>query len=82
MNRFPTGNVKALAGIALLVMLAGCQSAYYGAMEQVGYAKRDILADRVGAAAATQQEVQEEVQVAYQAFNALLKQDSSHLEAR
>ena len=34
--------------IALLSsMLIGCESAYYGAMEKVGYHKREILVDRI-----------------------------------
>ena len=33
--------------VALLLALAGCSSAYYGAMEKFGIAKREILADRV-----------------------------------
>ncbi|RDE22776.1 DUF2959 domain-containing protein [Motiliproteus coralliicola] len=71
----------------LLILLAAgglsaCQSAYYGAMEKVGYAKRDILVDRVEAAAETQEEVKEEFQSAYQAFNALLQLQSTELEER
>ncbi len=31
----------------LMVALAGCQSAYYNAMERVGVHKRDIMVDRV-----------------------------------
>lgn len=81
-NRFARSNFKILLGLAVLLSLAGCQSAYYSAMEKVGYAKRDILADRVDAAAETQEEMQQEVQVAYKAFNALLNLESSNLEAR
>ncbi|MFA7519204.1 MAG: DUF2959 domain-containing protein, partial [Shewanella sp.] len=29
--------------IATSLLLSGCQSAYYGAMEKVGYHKRDIM---------------------------------------
>ena len=70
-----------LAGVALL-LLGGCQSAYYGAMEKVGFAKRDILVDRVEAASETQEEVKQEFQSAYQAFNALLNLPGSELESR
>ncbi|WP_210396817.1 DUF2959 family protein [Motiliproteus sediminis] len=82
MRLLPNSVCKVFAGGLMLALLGGCQSAYYGAMEKVGYAKRDILVDRVEAAAETQQEVQEEVQVAYEAFNALLNLESSDLEAR
>ena len=33
--------------VALVLLLAGCSGAYYGAMEKIGVAKRDILGDRV-----------------------------------
>jgi hypothetical protein len=31
----------------MVVLVAGCQTAYYGAMEKIGHPKRDILVDRV-----------------------------------
>src|ERR1041385_7140298 len=31
----------------LVLLLGGCSSAYYGAMEKIGFAKREILVDRV-----------------------------------
>ena len=36
-----------LALMLSIFTLTGCQSAYYSAMEQVGYHKRDIMVDRV-----------------------------------
>ena len=33
--------------IALLLVMAGCQSAYYATMEAMGHPKREILVDRV-----------------------------------
>lgn len=36
-----------LAIVLSIFTLTGCQSAYYSAMEQVGYHKRDIMVDRV-----------------------------------
>ena len=36
-----------LAILATTALLAGCETAYYSAMESVGFAKRDILASRV-----------------------------------
>lgn len=66
----------------LLFGLLGCQTAYYGTMEKLGYAKRDILIDRVEEATETQAEVKEEFQSAYQAFNELLNVQSTPLEQR
>ncbi len=46
--------------VSLGLLLGGCQSAYYGAMEKVGYHKRDIMVDRVKDAKESQQEAQEQ----------------------
>ena len=74
--------VKHLFIMVFSLLLLGCQSAYYNTMEKMGYAKRDILVDRVEDASKTQSEVKEQFQSAYQAFNALLKLESSDLETR
>ena len=39
-----------MAALAVFLLLSGCQSAYYGAMEKVGKHKRDIMVDRVSEA--------------------------------
>ncbi|QWF32896.1 DUF2959 domain-containing protein [Pseudoalteromonas sp. SiA1] len=44
--------------LALMLMISGCQSAYYSAMEKVGVHKRDILIDRVEETKDSQQEFQ------------------------
>ncbi|OMH25910.1 DUF2959 domain-containing protein [Motiliproteus sp. MSK22-1] len=74
--------VKSLFLMGFFLSLLGCQSAYYNTMEKMGYAKRDILVDRVEDATETQAEVKEQFQSAYQAFNALLKLETSDLETR
>ncbi|WP_102297229.1 DUF2959 domain-containing protein [Vibrio cyclitrophicus] len=51
--------------------LTGCQSAYYSAMEQVGYHKRDIMVDRVEDAKESQQDAQEEFSSALEALSSL-----------
>ncbi len=73
---------QAVLILLITVGLTGCQSAYYNTMEKFGYAKRDILVDRVEEATETQAEVKEQFQSAYQAFNALLQLESSDLEER
>lgn len=65
-----------------VVVLAGCQSAYYGAMEKVGIHKRDILVDRVDDARDAQTDAQEEFKSALQRLDELLKFDGGELEAR
>lgn len=60
--------------------LSGCQSAYYSAMEQVGYHKRDIMVDRVEDAKESQQDAQQEFTSALEALSALTKFDGGELE--
>ncbi|GIU01982.1 DUF2959 domain-containing protein [Shewanella morhuae] len=66
--------------IAASLLLSGCQSAYYGAMEKVGYHKRDIMVDRVKAAKESQEEAQEEFSDALKEMQALLNRDGGNLE--
>ncbi|MCG9697859.1 DUF2959 domain-containing protein [Shewanella sp. Isolate11] len=66
--------------IAAMLLLSGCQSAYYGAMEKVGYHKRDIMVDRVTAAKESQEEAQEQFSSALEEMQALLNHDGGDLE--
>ena len=58
--------------LSLMLMLSGCQSAYYSAMEKVGVHKRDILIDRVEETKDSQQESQEEFQSALERLTTLI----------
>ncbi|GIU30095.1 DUF2959 domain-containing protein [Shewanella schlegeliana] len=69
----------AIIGTSLL--LGGCQSAYYGAMEKVGYHKRDIMVDRVEDAKESQEEAQEQFSSALEEMQALLNHDGGDLES-
>ena len=69
-----------LAAAALL--LAGCETAYYSAMESVGFAKRDILTSRVKAARDSQQEAKEEITDALTAFGRVVSYQGGDLEAQ
>ena len=60
--------------------LTGCQSAYYSAMEQVGYHKRDIMVDRVEDAKESQQDAQEEFSSALEALSSLTNFSGGDLE--
>ncbi|MGX2966089.1 MULTISPECIES: DUF2959 domain-containing protein [Shewanella] len=66
--------------VSLGLLLGGCQSAYYGAMEKVGYHKRDIMVDRVKDAKESQQEAQEQFSSALEEMQALLNHDGGDLE--
>lgn len=66
--------------LSLMLMLSGCQSAYYSAMEKVGVHKRDILIDRVEETKDTQQESQEEFQSALERLTTLINFDGGELQ--
>ncbi|MCL2917141.1 DUF2959 domain-containing protein [Shewanella litorisediminis] len=75
--------MKQLLSLALLgsaLLLGGCQSAYYGAMEKVGYHKRDIMVDRVKDAKESQEEAQQQFSSALEEMQALLNHDGGDLE--
>ncbi|GIU43996.1 DUF2959 domain-containing protein [Shewanella sairae] len=67
--------------VATSLLLTGCQSAYYGAMEKVGYHKRDIMVDRVEDAKESQEEAQEQFSSALEEMQALLNHDGGDLES-
>ena len=65
--------------LAILV-LGSCSSAYYGAMEQFGVHKRDILVDRVEEARDSQEEAKEQFSSALEQFTVLLEYDGGDLQ--
>jgi Skp family chaperone for outer membrane proteins len=68
--------------MAVALALVGCSSAYYGAMEKFGIAKREILADRVDATRKSQQEAKEQFANALERFLALTKIDGGDLQQK
>lgn len=64
------------------VVLAGCSSAYYGAMEKMGFAKREILVDRVGDARKSQEEAKQQFADALQQFLAITQVQTGDLAQR
>ena len=68
--------------LAAAMLLSGCQSAYYAAAEKVGYAKREILVDRVESARDSQQDAREEITDALTEFRKVVDFDGGQLEAR
>jgi hypothetical protein len=73
------GRYAVLCGLTLLV-LSGCQRAYYATMEKFGYHKRDILAQRVQDARDSQEEAKEQFQSALEKFSAVLNFHGGALE--
>lgn len=68
--------------VALVLLLAGCSSAYYGAMEKMGVAKREILVDRVEKTRASQAEAKLQFANALQQFLAVTKVDGGALQQK
>jgi SMC interacting uncharacterized protein involved in chromosome segregation len=64
----------------LSLLLVACQSAYYGAAEQMGYHKRDILVDRVEDSRDAQQDAEEQFQSALEQLTELTNFDGGDLE--
>ncbi len=65
-----------------LLSLSGCQSAYFAALEKVGYAKRDILSSRVKAARDAQQDAKKEIVNALEAFSQTVNFQGGELETQ
>jgi len=60
--------------------LSGCSSAYYGAMERLGFEKRHILADRVEEGRDAQHEAQEQFESAFERFKTATRFEGGDLE--
>lgn len=74
---------QVVAGAACLLLgLGGCQTAYYAAMEKVGFEKRDILSSRVENARDAQVEAKEEIVDALEAFSRTVNYQGGKLEAQ
>ncbi len=68
-------------GIVLL-FTAGCSSTYYNTLEKFGYAKRDVLVDRVEKAQDSQTEAKDQFSSALEHFLAVTKTDAGDLQRK
>ncbi|MBN8446551.1 MAG: DUF2959 domain-containing protein [Gammaproteobacteria bacterium] len=68
--------------LASVLVLTGCSTAYYAAMEKVGVHKRDILVDRVEEARDAQVESQQEFKDALDELSQLIKFHGGDLQSR
>lgn len=75
-------SVTPLCWLVAALMLVGCQSAYYSAMEKMGNHKRDILIDRVEAATESQEEAKEEFKSALEQLTTLVNFDGGELQTQ
>jgi hypothetical protein len=69
-----------IAPLLVAAALPACKSAYYSTMEKFGYAKRDILVDRVEEAQAEQKDAKEQFLTTYERFKALTGIQGGKLE--
>lgn len=69
-----------IIALSALTVLAGCSRAYYAAMEQLGWAKRDLLIDRVERARDSQDAARTEFRDALQQFRAVVGGDGGDLQ--
>lgn len=76
MTKFKTALVLATA-----MVLGGCQSTYYAAMEKVGVHKRDIMVDRIENSQEAQEEAQEQFKSALERFRSVIDFNGGDLEA-
>lgn len=74
--------IRLLFVSVLVVAAAGCQSAYYGAMERVGVHKRDIMVDRVKSAQEAQTDAKEQFESALAQFRAIIQIKDQDLATR
>jgi len=68
-------------GLIACMMLTGCQSMKYSALEAVGVEKREVLSGRVDKAADAQDEAREQFASALEQFRATVEVDGGDLEA-
>lgn len=61
-----------MAIAAAVLVLSGCDAAYYKTMEQLGHHKRDIMVDRVESARDAQQEAKEQFESALEKFSSVV----------
>lgn len=70
---------RCLGVLLLLILLAGCQTAYYNALEKVGIPKRQVLVDRVEAGRDAQRNAEEQFTSALEQFRAVIDVPESEL---
>src|SRR5690606_27180419 len=77
--RSASSPLRAVAAVAFL-LLAGCSTVYYEALERFGVEKRDILVDRVEDARDAQNDAKEQFQSALDQYRSVISFDGGNLE--
>jgi hypothetical protein len=68
--------------LAVVVLLSSCSGIYYGAMEKLGYPKRDLMVSRVKSAQKSQKEAKDEFRSALDRFKSVINFQGGTLEAK
>ncbi|CAM3684718.1 DUF2959 domain-containing protein [Parendozoicomonas haliclonae] len=76
----PAKSLTSVACLFSLLLLSGCSSTYYSAMEKVGIHKRDIMVDRIEETQTAQEEAQQQFQSALDQFRSVVSFDGGDLE--
>ncbi|MCW4152819.1 DUF2959 domain-containing protein [Halomonas sp. 18H] len=80
MPRIPLRSCAAwLLPLVAVLLLTGCQSAYYGALEKVGIHKRELMVDRVEEGRDAQVEAEQQFASALEQFRAVVRVPDSEL---
>ena len=65
-----------------IFILSGCETAYYGTMEKLGYHKRDLMVNRVESARDAQEDAKEQFESALEKFSSVLQFDGGDLAVK
>jgi len=68
--------------LATVLLTAGCSSTYYNTLEKFGYAKRELLVDRVEKAQEAQTDAKEQFSSALERFLAVTKVEGGALQSK
>lgn len=71
---------KFLTCCVFIVLVTGCQSAYYGALEKVGIHKRDVMVSRVEKTKDSQETAKQQFKNALEQFKSVVTVDGGNLE--
>lgn len=71
---------KIFITVPLILLLIGCETVKLGALEQLGFEKRDVLVSRIEKARDAQLEAKEQFENALQEFQSVVKFDGGELE--
>lgn len=80
MRKLSICHIDVLLLLFLAILLGGCSSTYYSAMEKVGIHKRDILVDRVEDARDSQAEAQQQFKSALEQFGSVVELKNTDLK--